>query len=78
MFHWVKGLTMETWQLVAVGERVRAPGVENVKLKLHSFGGEALPKLNNVMKIYTRFECSFTSFPLVSIVVSHLFHSFRV
>ncbi len=27
---------------------------------------------------YTRFECSFTSSPLVSSVVSHLLHSFRV
>jgi hypothetical protein len=27
---------------------------------------------------YTRFECSFTSFLLVSSVVSHLFHPFRV
>ncbi len=34
--------------------------------------------LHGVFEFHTRFECSFTSSPLVSSVVLHLLHSFRV
>ncbi len=40
---------------------------------------QSSPLVSSVLHIFpTLFECSFTSSPLVSSVVSHLLHSFRV
>jgi hypothetical protein len=60
-----------------VGTRHWAVGMMDVtigvKTTLVLSAGSQLPH-----NFPTRFECKFTSFPLVSSVNSHLFHSFRV
>ncbi len=59
------------------GERV-IPQVDKVSKDMTD---DAQIKLNKMIKGYifsTRFECEFTSSPLVSSVHLHLLHSFRV
>jgi hypothetical protein len=54
----------EIWSKIQM-EEILEPDFENPKFEVYIF-------------LHTRFECSCTSSPLVSSVVSHLLHSFRV